>query len=71
MNHKKYNYIAVIQNGKTKLVTGWDNRNCYWNDNEKPRATTQKIALDFVYGLNLNGFSAYMLVSLWEIDEQL
>ena len=70
MNHKKYNYIAVIQDGKTKLVTGWDTKKCYWFDSEKPKAMTQSLALDFVYGLCLNGYKAYMLVSLWEIDEQ-
>lgn len=67
---KYYYYVGIKTNGGMTLVTEVikDNKTCFWNENEKPLAMTEKQAEDLVFGLNLNMTFAVVVKSKFELE---
>ncbi|MDE5994491.1 MAG: hypothetical protein K2G60_03145 [Oscillospiraceae bacterium] len=70
MSNKFHYCIGVKTNYGLMLVTKIDNRNrqCYWNEKEKPLAMKKRLAEDTALGLNLNGFQAVVVQSHTELN---
>lgn len=62
---KFYYYVGVVTHQGLSLVTKKDNgtKSCYWNNKEKPLAMPESVATDTAWGLNLNGFGAFVIKS--------
>lgn len=71
MSKQKYFYYVGIENdhGMT-LVTEveWPSKTCYWNEDKKPLAMTEKQADDLVFGLTLNMTPAVVVKSRFELN---
>lgn len=70
MSNKFHYYIGVKTNYGLMLVTKIDNRNrqCYWDEEDKPLAMKKSTAEDIALGLNLNGFQAVVVQSHTELS---
>lgn len=68
--NKFYYYVGVVTHQGLSLVTKKDNgtKSCYWNEKEKPIAMPESVATDTAWGLNLNGFGAFVIKSHTELE---
>lgn len=73
-NSKKKNfwYIIVLTDEGAKFVTSLDYSTKYakWDKTEKPLELSQSVAKDICLGLCLNGYNAFPVCSLFEVDKQ-
>lgn len=69
MKSKYYHYVGVQNDYGMSFVTKRDNANrtCFWNTEEKPLAMSHSVAEDTAFGLVLNGYSAVVVQSLYEL----
>lgn len=68
---KNHYYVIVLTHEGAKFVTGTgDHHTAYWDGEKKPMELGKNFAEDMVLGLSLNGFSAFTVVSKWELDHQ-
>lgn len=68
--NKFYYYVGVVTHQGLSLVTKKDNgtKSCYWNEKEKPIAMPESVATDTAWGLNLNGYGAFVVKSHTELE---
>lgn len=77
---KYYYYVQVTQTWKgddgnfyntKRYVTKLNNstRTALWEKSEKPRAMSKSLAESVAEGLAMNGVSAQVVKSFWELDE--
>lgn len=70
---KHFYYVIVQADEQAKFVTKIDKATKYahWDSNEKPLRLAKSYAQDLAYCLNLNFYSAFVLESFYEIEEQI
>lgn len=71
-NSKKvYYYVLVITEYGPVFVTGTGEHHvAYWDKDKEPKEYPKSVAEDITLGLGLNGYSAFTVMSHWEIDYQ-
>lgn len=68
---KHWCYVLVMApNGPAFVTSEGPGRMAMWEKHKKPLEFSEKYAEGMVYGLNLNGFGAYLVKSQWELDRQ-
>lgn len=72
MANKKYHYyILVLTSTGPVFVTGVPERHtAEWDKCKPPKEFSKDYAQDIVLGLSCNGYTAFMVTSVWEVDTQ-
>lgn len=68
---KKYYYVQVITGNKIKFVTSLDYniRDAHWDKDKKPLNFKKRTsAYDIALGLSLNGYYAFVVESIYELN---
>lgn len=69
---KNFWYIIVLANDGARFITSLDYSTKYarWEKNEKPLEMSESTSKDIALGLALNGYTAFPVCSLYELDRQ-
>ena len=68
---KNWYYVLVLtEHGPSFVTSIGDGKTAYWNKSEKPKEFSQSWADDIAFGLQVNGYNAFMVCMRYELDHQ-
>ena len=68
---KYWYYVIVLTNqGPVFLTSIGEGKTAYWNKDEQPKELSKEWAEDIAFGLTINGHSAFMVTTKYELTHQ-